>query len=304
MLLETLQARDFDLPPKFISFSKDVTKPISVVGNGGSLKKLSTDQIDTINNSRLFRCNWAFKDPGPIKKEYTMYFSQAYGAAAEDVANSERHLVDQLDAYCDANQLLIYRYWIHILYNKHPGCTFATPNRVPVWPTTGIQMLLFASFQLETPSIHIAGVDMYTHNRPTGELTKKQILDYLDKEGKTFSESAEGSAGIAMFKENLCMVTPQVWSSLVQDKRITYHYVEIDTLVTMFCFCHNITINRPVYIYECEVLSKIYDLTYKNLDLLQEYFDITKDTTNKQNIKTCYKMWRMLNDTVKQLFYS
>ena len=73
--------QDFDLPKDFVQECRNESLPIAVVANGGSLQMLTDDQIQNINKSRLYRCNWAFQDPLPIKRKYAIYFSQAYGGS-------------------------------------------------------------------------------------------------------------------------------------------------------------------------------------------------------------------------------
>ena len=288
--------RDFSFSPSFVNHCRDSTLPVAVVGNGGSLEMLNSKTIDIINESRLLRCNWAFNDPSDIKKQYTMYFSQAYGSSRE------KELVDQLDEQIENKKLDIFRYHIHILYNDDPMCSLATPGKVPVWPTTGIQMLLYAAFKMQLPALHVAGIDMYTHKRPSRVMSKADTQEYLKKYGKKFSSSPDNSAGLTMFKENLCLVPPTQWRSFVKNTGVTEHYVEVDVLILMLCFAHLIVKKIPVYIYECNVLQQVYDITNNNITTIRDYFTQTTQAlhhSGKQ--KSSYTMWRLVNQTVDEV---
>lgn len=292
-MLEHLHPRDFNYPLDFIKHSRDSNIPVAVIGNGGSLNELSRSQIDELNNYRLFRCNWAFKDPSGIKKQYTMWFSQVYSLAAKSTETDvkEGGIKTAIDAACMNGDVMIYRYQTNILYNGHPACTFATPNRYPVWPTTGIQMFLYATFKTQTPAIYMAGIDMYTHKRPKGELTKQQILKYLKEDGKSFSQSGERSAGISMFKENLTMIPPNMWRALVIKQECTFHFLEIDILLLLLCFHENEKKQTPVHIYSCKILNIIKTYAVENSAIIENYF-------NKCDKKSSYNMWRLISKII------
>lgn len=289
-IIDSIEPRDFSFPETFVNHCRDINTPVAVVGNGGSLEELDDKTIDKINECRLLRCNWAFKDPSDIKKQYTLYFSQAYGS------KREMEIVNQLDEHIENNKVSIFRYFIHILYNDHPMCTLATPGRIPVWPTSGIQMLLYAAFKMSMPEVHIAGIDMYTYKRPSRNMTKQETLDYLKKYGKKFSSSADNSAGLTMYKENLCLVTPSQWRDFVKNTGITEHFAEVDVLILMLCFAQFIIKNIPVHIYSCDILQNIYSETRDNMSIVKNYFaPIPDNIHNPVSRKSSYMMWRLIN---------
>lgn len=299
--LQQPSPRDYALPPDFVETCKDSNVDVAVVGNGGSISDLSDIEIKNINKSRLFRCNWAFKDPSKIKKEYAIYFSQAYGAAIHGVG-SDTHLVQQIDECIETGTVSVFRYWIDILYNENPLCTFLSPDGVPVWPTTGIQMLLFAAYQVTCPAVHVAGIDMYTHKRPDKAMNKQQTLEYLKKYGKPFSDSRDNSSGITLQRVNLTYGTPSQWSEQLKKFHMTYHFIHIDILVLMLCFYRFYSTSTPVYIYQNSAVSKIKQITHDNISMVHDYFTSTGSLNNQINKKNCYRMWRLINKTASDLF--
>ena len=292
---------DVNLDPRFVMECRDHTKPIAVIGNGGSIETLSDDQIDTINSCRLFRCNWAFRDPSKIKKQYAMFFSQAYGAGVNG-AGEESKLVDMFNESANSDQVSFYRMWSQVCYSHNPMTSLASPDRCPVWPTTGIQMLSYASFYVPSPSIYIAGVDMYMYKRPKRIMNKKETIEYLKKYGKTFSLSADNSAGTSLFKENLCHVTPDTWKKLLSEQKATKHYIEVDILLLFHSFAQCILSNRQVHILENNVLSQLYNIVSNNMALMKQFFNNTSLHSDNEKIKPCvYNMWRLINNTMIQV---
>lgn len=289
-----LSTQDFNLPQEFVTHSKDQSAPVAVVGNGGSLETLTQEQIDNINNSRLFRCNWAFKDPGKIKKQYAMYFSQAYGGT------NEKDLTSQVDDAVANNKLHIYRYVIHVLYNHNPMCSLISSDGIAVWPTSGIQMLLQAAFMIRPPRLYIAGIDMYTYKREKLHLTKDETMEYLKNYGKKFSDSPDNSTGIGFIKDNMTLVTPKTFTDIILNKKFTYHNYESDILLTFNAFAQCILNKTEVIIYQCPVLTKIYEETNKNLELILNYFKSGENILNDINKKKIsYNMWRLIHKTKK-----
>lgn len=299
--LQTPDARDFSLDPTFVEFSKDDNVDVAVVGNGGSITGLSETDINTINNCRLFRCNWAFKDPSKIKKQYTLYFSQAYGAATHGIS-SESHLAEQVDSCINDGTMTVYRYWIDILYNENPLCTFVSPNGVPVWPTTGIQMLMFAAFQVNAPAVHIAGIDLYSHARPAHQMSKQETMEYLKKHGKPFSDSRDGSCGITLQRVNLTYTTPSDWLSRLKQSHMTYHFLHVDIMLMMICFYRLHTTKTRTYIYESKVVEKIQQIAMDNIDMLHDYVTSSSSLDLDINKKNCYRMWRLVNQTANDMY--
>jgi hypothetical protein len=292
---------DVNLDPEFVMECRDHTKPIAVIGNGGSIENLADDQIDTINSCRLFRCNWAFRDPSKIKKQYAMYFSQAYGAGVKG-AGEDSKLVDMFNESANHDQVSFYRMWTQVCYSHNPMTSLVAPDRCPVWPTTGIQMLAHASFYIPSPSIYIAGVDMYMYKRPKRIMNKKDTLEYLKKYGKTFSLSADNSAGTSLFKENLSHVTPDQWKKLLKEFKATKHYIEVDILLLFQSFAQCILNNREIHILGNPALLQLYNIVCDNMDLMKQFFNTTSLHSDDEKIKPCvYNMWRLINNTMIQV---
>ena len=292
---EQFQTTDLNLPLPFISSCKDSSVPIAIVGNGGSIDTLTTQQIDKLNQLRLFRCNWAFKDPSKIKKEYAFYLSQAYGSGGEET------LVKELDESIDLGITKIYRFCIQILYNWNKITTFCTPEGHPVWPTSGVQLLWHAALHMNKPSIYIAGMDMYTYNRPSKNLTAEELQEWLSKHGKRYSK-ADSSCGTSFNKPNLCYVEPKTWSENVKEFGSTQHYLEIDILFTTIAFAHCLLSKTPIHIYNCPNLSLILSDVEQNLDLIKQYYSCRKQEFNDiETQPVCYSMWRLVNSIVDKV---
>lgn len=302
MLVETPAARDYNLPPSFISSCKNTTLPIAVVGNSSSIQELTSRQVRNINRSRLLRCNWSFKDPSKIKKEYTIYFSQAYGAAMDVPDHSESNLVNQLDSAIDNNELLIYRYILNPVVQKHRGWTFKSSGGYAVWPTTGIQMLIYACMSMEFQDIIITGIDMYTYNRPSGDLTPEQVKEYLKTKGRTFSESPDDSAGLTMYKENITYIAPAEWESLVNKFKMTSHFVDVDLMQTMYCLAYLHIHKKNVSIYNSPTLELINQYVVNNIETVQQYFDRTRSSlSSTETIQASYNIWKLINMIVSKI---
>jgi len=302
MLVETPNARDYNLPPSFVSNCKDISTPVAIVGNSSSVQELSPVQIDNINKSRLLRCNWAFKDPSKIKKKYTIYFSQAYGAAMDTPGHSESNLVNQLDNAVNNNDLLVYRYVLNPVVKKHLGWTFKSPHGYAVWPTTGIQMLMYACSSMKFKDIIITGIDMYTYNRPSGDMTSEQIREYLKTEGRTFSESPDDSAGLTMYKENITYISPPDWESRVDKYKMTSHFIDVDLLQTMYCLAYLNIHKKNVSIYNSSTLELINQFTIDNIEIVQQYFDRMRSSLDcTEAIQASYNMWKLINMIVPKI---
>lgn len=290
--------RDYDLPSKFIEHSKDSTIPIAVLGNGGSIDSINRKETNTINDCRLFRCNWAFRDPSKIKKEYAFYLSQAYGS--ETTGKVETQLRMELDSLVDQNEVFIYRYWTNILYTHQYGLSYIDPFGLPVWPTSGLQMLLYASYKVSSPSLYIAGIDMYTHNRPKTRMSKQDFKKWMETHGKRFSVS-DGSAGTTHSKSNLSIVPPSVWVDKIKEHKKTMHYIEIDILLTMQSFAQCILTNRPVYILHSPFLTKIYKYTEEYIDTIKLFLTSMTQEDRLENIPITYSMWRIVNKIMSEI---
>ena len=297
----TERLSDVNLEPKFVMECRDSSIPIAIIGNGGSLEGLTDKQINAINTSRLFRCNWAFRDPSKIKKQYAMYFSQAYGAGANGVGEDSK-LVEMFNESSNSGKITYYRLYTQVCYSQNPVTSLASPCRAPVWPTTGIQMLLYASFWVPSPSIYIAGVDMYMYKRPKRIMNKKDTLDYLKKHGKTFSLSADNSAGTSLFKENLTHVTSETWMQLLKEQKATRHYIEVDMLILFQALAQCVLNNREVIIYNSPVLERLLDIVRDNMDLLKIFFNLKSINSSEEKISSVvYSMWRLINNTMLQV---
>lgn len=292
----TPQIWDEQLPNEFVKSCNDSTKPISVVGNGGSLELLTDKQIEQINQTRLFRCNWAFNDPSNIKKEYAIYFSQAFGG------NEEEKFTKKARTTLLEGKWKYYRFQNEILYNFHPMCTLVDEKKYCVWPTSGIQMLMVAAFQIQAPVIYIAGIDMYTYKKPRGKLTKEQEIQYLKNHGKKFSSSPDNSCGITHEKNNLTFVDPTYWTNKIKKDKFTYHYIECDYLMLMITFANLQLRECKTVFFKCNILEQIYNITQKHLDIISDYYNL-RDITNPKSQITCYNMWRLVNKTMKSIIY-
>lgn len=285
--------QDYDLPRDFVKSCHDQSAPIAVVANGGSLQMLTDAQISNINKSRLYRCNWAFQDPLPIKKQYAIYFSQALGGSEESP------LRDKLNQSID-DGLLIYRTMTNVLYNHNLACSFRTKQGAAVWATSGTQMMTHASFMTKKPHIYVAGMDMYSYKRPRGRMTPKQVVKYLKTTGKTFSESPGNSVGSAHARcseTNLTFTDSQTWINSLKSRGWSAHYIEIDVLLLMHAFANIILKGIDTTIYHSPNVSYILDTTEKNLQMVTDYFNQRDLNTLKSN-KITYNMWRLVNQTV------
>lgn len=282
------QFGDYDLPKDFVTHCKDNTVPIAVIGNGGSLSKLTKQQIETLNKCRLFRCNWAFNDPLPIKKQYAMYFSQAYGL--------EENLRNRVDDAVDSGQMMIYRAVTDVLYNKHPLASFLNKLQLPVWPTTGIQMLLQAA-HYQPPKVYIAGVDMYTFKRPKGRLTRQQGLKWLKEHGKTFSESTTNSIGTSFYKcseSNLTLVSTEQFIKQMHTLKRTAHYLEVDVLLLMHALAQFKITGVEIEIMHNPVIEYVNTVIDQNFEHIKKYFSY-KTNLDSRSQQSSYVMWRLIN---------
>ena len=284
---------DADLPKDFILECRDESKPIAVVANGGSLQSLTDAEISTINNCRLYRCNWAFQDPLPIKKRYAIYFSQALGGS--ESSGLREKLNNSLD-----DGLLIYRSITNILYNFNKACTFVNKGKAPVWATSGVQMMTHAAFLTKKPHVYIAGLDMYSYKRPPGRLKPEQVIKYLNDVGKTFSESPKNSVGAAHVRcseTNLTFVDSQIWQNTLKRNKWSAHYLEIDLLLLINAFAQLIHKNIDITIYHSPNIMYCLDQTNKHIDMVTDYFNQT-NLKSPSSQKITYNMWRLLNKTV------
>lgn len=284
--------QDRSLDPGFVAHCRDNTIPVSVVGNGGSLNELTDDQIAVINESRLLRCNWAFKDPSKIKKQFAIYFAQAYGGGGE------KNFTDKVERSWQDKHFIYYRFAKFVVYNFHPMCSFMDEDKHPVWPTTGIQMLMTSAFLFRPKKIYIAGIDMYTYKRPALHLSKRETAEWFKKYGKTFSESPTTSAGTTFKKENLTYITPQSFIQKLDQYKFTKHFIEVDILVLFFTFLQFIYNDTDVEIFSCSVLSMIYNETKQNYDTVNNYFTKPYEGVS---FTSNYKMWSLVNKVVKNL---
>lgn len=292
----TTELHDYQISPKLLKHSRDANIPIAVVGNGGSLSELTSEQIDILNTCRMFRCNWAFDDPSKLKKQYALYFAQAFNGSGE------KDFTSTVTSASHEGRFEWYKFQKTIVYDYSPFSSVLNSEGMPVWPTTGIQMLLTAAFLIPCPEIHIAGLDMYTYKREKSVMSKKESLEYLKKHGKQFGRSPTGSIGIGLGKENLTYVHPKTWVEKIQKIKATYHYVELDILLLFKIFSHCMYHKRPVHIYNSDTLSGIYDITKDNKDIIHGYFLQDKNKFNSyEAIYKVYNMWRLINKTMDQV---
>lgn len=282
------------IDPKFIAHCRDINIPVSVVGNGGSLNDLTDGQIKLINESRLLRCNWAFQDPSKIKKQFAIYFAQAYKGTGE------KNFTYKVERAWQSKQFIYYRFHKHVVYNFNAMCSFKDEYDHPVWPTTGIQMLMTAAFLFRPKKLYIAGLDMYTYKRPSLHMGKQELAEWFKKHGKTFSESPTSSAGTTFNKENLTYITPVSFAQKLKKYKFTKHYIEVDILVLFFTFLQYIYNDTDIEFFSCKVLSSIYSETKQNYNIVNNYFSQPPRTENF-NYDDIYKMWRLVNRVVKNI---
>lgn len=287
---------DLSLTREFIDECKDSSIPIAIVGNGGSTEELTDDQIKELNSYRLFRCNWAFKDPSAIKKSYAFYISQAYGSGPD------HEIVPELDSSLEQGVTKIYRFSTQILYSWNKIISFSSPTGHPVWPTSGVQLLWHAAFHIPTPSIHIAGMDMYTYKRPARYMNPEELKKWMQDHGKKYSSLEDKSVGTSFMKPNLRMVDTTEWVNRIKEFKSTQHYLEIDVLAAMIAIAHCTLRDVQIYIYNCPNLDIIRNITVHNLDIIKDYYAARRMELNDPRMKpVCYNMWRLLNSTVDKV---
>jgi len=295
-MIDTISIKDYTLPPDFVNHCRNSTLPVAIVGNGGSLKELTSDDFHQINSSRVMRCNWSFQDTSPIKKEYMIYFSQAYGSGKEP------ELASLLDECIDRGDVKVFRSCTYIIPGTKDVELYVTPDSRPVWPTTGIQMLYYASFAIPTPEIIIGGMDMYTYKRPSRHLSKEEGLKYLQSAGKPFGNSPKDSIGSTFLKANLCMAGHEVWTDAIRTHKLSLHFMEIDMLILLECFGQLILTDTKVTILKNPILTDIYNIARDNIELIQQYFDHTPGFIHSINSqKPSYCMWRLINNMQDKL---
>lgn len=286
---------DVNIDQKLVKLSTDHSKPVSVVGNSSSVKNLTQDQIKHINSSRLIRCNWCFQDPSKIKKDYTLYMSQAYLA-------EQSPLKSQLDELTGSGEVNIYRSITHILWDGSPALSQTTTDGRPVYATSGTQMLFSTAFQIRPKHVIVAGIDFYTHNRPKKNMTRQEYDTYLTKTGKYFGSSPKDSIGIDLNKTNLTYVTPDYWRDRLKETRSTLHYIESDMLVLLKAFAQFILSDTRIDFYKCGKLEDIYIIAKKNIKTIQTHFEDMKSPQLKTNIKSSYFMWKLINKIINSIY--
>ena len=278
--------------PSLVKLSTDPSTAVAVVGNSGSVSELSNDQYNLINNSRLLRCNWAFNDPSPVKKEYTMYFSQAYPMEQEG-------LKDELDFACDARLVHIYNSITHVLFDRAPGLCFLTSNGTPVYGTSGGQMLLHAAFQMRPKKLNIAGIDLYTHNKPKC-INNTELLKYLTTTGKPYSKNNTGSIGINMRKENLTYVTPEHYIAALKKSKMTQHFIETDILLLLRSLVQLHILKTDITFMKTPGLEELYNIAGDNIDLFKNYFKPNRDfVRDNDTFGICYDVARLINKIIQ-----
>jgi len=289
------QLTDVNVDQHLVKLSQNSLLPVSVVGNSSSIKQLTDEQIETINKSRLVRCNWCFQDPGKIKKDYTVYMAQAYPAESSP-------LKTKLDEKTDSGEVNVYRSITSVLWDGSPALSQTTTDGRPVFATSGTQMLFSTAFQIRPKHVIIAGIDFYTHNRPKKNMTKEEYEVYLTKTGKHFGESPKTSIGIDLNKTNLTYVPPDFWQNKLKELGCTLHYIESDMIVLLKSFAQMILSKTKVEFYQCGKLEDIYKIALENIDTLVSHFEDMKTPDNKQNIKSSYFMWKLINKIIDNLY--
>lgn len=161
----------------------------AVIGNGNSLKNLTPEQVNNINNADIiYRCNWAFLDDvSGIKKDWDGYFYIAH--ELDMIKKLHQSNATFKSIYTNHGNIVAFKKYggnyINIWHrireiHKHPlSKIHLLPKKirkVPNIPTTGMLMLLFASLQPHTKII-TAGIDFYQDpikgcHKPFGEYTK------------------------------------------------------------------------------------------------------------------------------------
>ena len=141
---------------------------------------------------------------------------------------------------------------------------------------------------------------MYSYKRPPGRMTPKQVVEYLETTGKTFSESPGNSVGSAHARcseTNLTFTDSPTWINSLKSKGWSAHYIEIDVLLLMHAFANILLRGTNITIYHSPNVSYILDTTEQNLQMVTEYFNQRDLNTLKSN-KLTYNMWRLVNQTV------
>lgn len=154
-----------------------IKEHVTILGNGKSLSNLSDNQINLINTTPIFRCNWFFLDNSQIKKNITAWFHNVPGGCNELLQkyNQSDRNVDNILAPLitdDHKKLLCNKHYeyinsweiskqISIVAKKHlrPKKERGKLNL----PTTGINMFHFTCL-MKPKLIYVSGIDMYKQN--------------------------------------------------------------------------------------------------------------------------------------------
>lgn len=223
-----------------------------------------------------------------------MYFSQAYPI--------ETAIANELNFECECNRVHIYDSITYVLFDNCYGTSLATPTRSPVYSTTGGQMLLYATFKLKPKQLNIAGIDLYTHDRPKLGRDPLAIRNYLKTVGKPFSLNSTGSIGLSMFKPNLTYIRPDEWNKLLLEKKHTVHSLESDVLMLMRSFAQLCMFNTEINFMKTPHLERIYKIAREHVELCMKYFDPRRNFLNSENsMNICYQMTQIINQLCDEI---
>ena len=264
-----------------------MSNEIAVVGNGSSLQDLTRKQIDTINRSDLFRCNWFFQDPSPIKKDLSVYFAQSY--------KHDMNLTRKLHEEYEAKRISFHRRVTNVLLIENPNLFYLDQNGDCLWGTTGMQMLHYAGRHSPT-KIYIAGIDFYTHGRDTKYITNDQKDDYFKHHGvsKSFGESPPDSIGIQHSWNNVTQVSKKIHVDTLMSRKGTVHNMVIDIL-----FLTDLVIRLDNIELVCFGVPTLELLIKTIQDNTEECRSLMIAPENPEQIKASYRLWRFVTKLIQ-----
>jgi hypothetical protein len=260
---------------------------IAVVGNGTSLTELSKSQINTINSTQLFRCNWCFQDPTPIKRNLFIYFAQAY--------KHDKNLTLKLHQSIEAKEISFTKSVVSVLYIENPNLFYLDQNGDCLWATSGLQMLHYAC-RYVPKKIYIAGIDFYTHGRKTKYVTHEEKEKYLAGHGisKNFGESPRDSIGIQHVWNNVTPVPKEVHINALKSRGCTTH-----NMVTDILFLIDLVIRLDGIELICYGVPTLELLIKTIQDNTDECRSLMLAPEDPEQIKASYRLWRFVTKLVR-----
>lgn len=178
---------------------------ITILGNGKSLNKLSKKELNLINSTKIFRCNWFFLDNSNINKNILGWFHNIPGGFDEILNkfnNSDRStnyilapfITDDHRKKINTKQFQFLPSWDiskkqsvvaqkHLLSKKERGDLNL--------PTTGITMFHFTCL-MNPNKITICGMDMYKQeSKENSDFSKHKYDNPYNMECKPHSMKTE-----------------------------------------------------------------------------------------------------------------